>query len=257
MPAEQTIVPPGFRQLDRRRLEIWPRRVEDSIALRMRRATSWLQRAEMSMAAGVDEGYDSACIFYWISLNAAYAQGIPVNLTKGRKWTDSEGFKMFADRVVERDSRNSLANWIFESDREPVLRLTEGVYLCKDFWLSRNGAFSGDCWKGRFGEERKLAHSRIMSRDHRLVREVLPLIFDRLYVLRNQLIHVGATWRSSVNRSQVESGAKVMASLVPTIISIMLENSDENWGPCFYQPALEEQTAAVQSAIDLPDRVGR
>ena len=63
MSVEPLFEAQSFERLNHRRLEIWPRRAEDPIALRMRRATSWLQRAEMSMAAGVDEGYDSACIF--------------------------------------------------------------------------------------------------------------------------------------------------------------------------------------------------
>ncbi|WP_425067816.1 hypothetical protein [Reyranella sp.] len=38
-------------------------------------------------------------------------------------------------------------------------------------------------------------------------------ILDRLYVLRNQLLHGGATWNSSVNRSQVRDGAAVLSRL--------------------------------------------
>ena len=256
MSAEPLIEAQSFERLDQRRLEIWPRRVEDSMALRMRRATSWLQRAEMSMAAGVDEGYDSACIFYWISLNAAYAQDIPLGLSKGKNWTETDEFKTFADKAVEQDTGNSLARLIFDDAREIVLRLTEDIYLYKGFWLARNGVYSGQGWRNRFERERNSTRQYLMRRDYRLVREILPVIFDRLYVLRNQLIHGGATWKSSVNRSQVELGAMVMASLVPAIISIMLENSNEDWGPCFFQPTLEEQAAAVQPAMDLPDKSG-
>ena len=144
---------------------------------------------------------------------------------------------------------------IFDDARELVLRLTEDIHLYKGFWLARNGVYSGQGWRNRFERERKATRQHLMKRDYRLVREILPVIFDRLYVLRNQLIHGGATWRGSVNRSQVEVGARVMASLVPAILSIMLENSDEDWGPCFFQPTLEEQTAAVQSAMDLPDKL--
>ena len=253
MSTELNSAPPGFEQLEQRRLEVWPARVDDQMALRMRRATSWLRRAELAIKATDNEGQDSACIFYWISLNAAYAQDIPVNLIKGKKWTDSEGFKRFADKVVERDSQGLLANLIFQQNREIVLRLVEDVYLCKDFWLSRNGSLSGQSWRGRFEKECKSAQQRLMSMDHRLVRDVLPVIFDRLYVLRNQLIHGGATWQSSVNRSQVEKAARVLSFLVPAFIAIMLENAKADWGPCFYQPTLNEQTTSVQPAMDLPD----
>ena len=180
-----------------------------------------------------------------------------MGLSKGKNWTETDEFKAFADKAVEQDTENSLARLIFDDAREIVLRLIEDIYLYKGFWLARNGVYSGQSWRNRFEKERNSTRQHLMKRDYRLVREILPVIFDRLYVLRNQLIHGGATWRSSVNRSQVELGAKVMASLVPTIISIMLENPDEDWGPCFYQPTLEEQSDAVQSAMDLPDGVGR
>ena len=257
MSAELSLAPPSFEQLDRRRLEIWPRRVEDSIALRMRRATSWLQRAELAMDAMEVEDYDAACIFYWIALNAAYAQDIPLGLARGRTWTETDEFKAFADKVFARDTGNSLAKLVFDVSRKAILRLTEDVYLYKGYWLSRNGVYSGQGWRSRFEKECISARQHLMRGDYRLVREILPVIFDRLYVLRNQLVHGGATWRSSVNRTQIETGATVLATIVPSIISIMLENSSEDWGPCFYAPTLSEQSAAVQRAMDLPDAPGR
>ena len=250
-------LPPGFESLDRRRREIWPDRVDDHMALRMRRATSWLQRAELSMAEADSQGYDEACIFYWISLNAAYAQDIPTHLARGKKWTDSEGFKRYADRVVERDVDSLLPSLIFVEHRETILRLTEDLYLFKDFWLARNGTLSGSNWRNRFDKECRQSLQCLMSGDRRRVRELLPVIFDRLYVLRNQLVHGGATWRSSVNRNQVETGARTLSFLVPAFVSIMLEDAGADWGPCFFQPTLGEQATAVQPAMDLPDATGR
>ena len=236
MSAKSDHTLPGFEQLDQRRREVWPGRVDDQMALRMRRATSWLQRAELAMNSDDQDDFDAACVFYWISLNAAYAQDIPVNLTRGKKWTDSEGFKRYADRIVERDITSSLAGLIFEHNREDVLRLTEDVYLCKDFWLVRNGSLSGQGWKARFEKECRLSRQYLMSRDRRLVREVLPLIFDRLYVLRNQLVHGGSTWQGSVNRTQVKLGASILSFLVPAFVSIMLENASADWGHASINP---------------------
>ena len=46
------------------------------------------------------------------------------------------------------------------------------------------------------------------------------MLFDRLYVLRNQLVHGGATWNSSVNRGQVKAGAEILAFLVPVFVDV-------------------------------------
>ena len=59
---------------------------------------------------------------------------------------------------------------------------------------------------------------------------VLKVLFSRLYVLRNQLLHDGATWNSSVNRDQVWDGARIMFFLVPIFVDVMLSNPDEDWG---------------------------
>ena len=67
---------------------------------------------------------------------------------------------------------------------------------------------------------------------------ILSIVFDRLYVLRNQLVHGGSTWNSSVNRSQVRDGAAVLGWLLPIFIDIMMDHHDRDWGRPFY-PVVE------------------
>lgn len=65
-------------------------------------------------------------------------------------------------------------------------------------------------------------------------------IFDRLYVLRNQIVHGGATWDGSVNRNQACDGAAILAFLMPLLVSIMMEHPDGDWGRPFY-PVVEAE----------------
>ena len=44
---------------------------------------------------------------------------------------------------------------------------------------------------------------------------MLSIVLSRIYVLRNQLVHGGATWGSSVNREQLRDCTRFMAKLVP------------------------------------------
>ena len=89
--------------------------------------------------------------------------------------------------------------------------------------------------------EAKLAASNRITADA-LVQtntlRILKTLFDRLYVLRNQLVHGGATWNGTVNRSQVTEGAAVLANLVSVFIDIMMDNADHDWGKPFY-PVIE------------------
>lgn len=232
------------KALDKRRLSLWPDKNEEEMGLRMRRAISWITRAEKEIAV---PDYDAACVFYWIAFNAAYAQDIPET---GRKsWTTSEEYKRFVETILQFDTGRTIASCIFEENHEMVLLMLEDQYVYKDFWLVRNGSFPAANWQNRFEKEVTNVRGILRGGDSRRIREVLPVVFDRLYVLRNQLMHGGATWCSSVNREQVQRGAEVLAFLVPRFVALMLQNHSADWGPCFYRPSLQEKQGGLQHSM--------
>lgn len=63
---------------------------------------------------------------------------------------------------------------------------------------------------------------------------VLSVVLSRVYTLRDQLMHSGATWNSAVNRDQVRDCTNLLAKLVPLVIAIMLDNTDTLWGGVCY-----------------------
>jgi hypothetical protein len=65
---------------------------------------------------------------------------------------------------------------------------------------------------------------------------ILTILFKRLYVLRNQIFHGGSTWQGKLNRQQVKDGANLLSYFLPAILSIMMENSNDNWGVLAYPP---------------------
>ena len=69
---------------------------------------------------------------------------------------------------------------------------------------------------------------------------VLLIVFDRLYTLRNQILHGGATYNSSANRKQLRDGCAILQQCVPLILSVMQDNPDEDWGKPFYPFVKEE-----------------
>jgi hypothetical protein len=64
------------------------------------------------------------------------------------------------------------------------------------------------------------------------------IVLSRIYTLRNQLIHGGATWGSSVNRDQVRDCVGFMGKLVPLVIEVMLDHPETLWGDACY-PVVE------------------
>ena len=62
---------------------------------------------------------------------------------------------------------------------------------------------------------------------------VLSVVLSRIYTLRNQVLHGGATWGSSVNREQLRDCTNFMAKLVPLVIEVMMDHPDTLWGVRF------------------------
>jgi hypothetical protein len=58
---------------------------------------------------------------------------------------------------------------------------------------------------------------------------VLREVFDRLYMLRCQIIHGGSTWGGKVNRDQVKDGAAILGTFIPIMV-----DPEEDWGRPFY-----------------------
>lgn len=64
--------------------------------------------------------------------------------------------------------------------------------------------------------------------------KLLSILFDRLYVLSNQLVYGGAAWNSKVNRKQVRDGMELLLNLPPVIVDTMMTNPDEDRGAPYY-----------------------
>jgi len=201
----------------------------DSLGLRVHRALSWLERAEHCG----DE--DSAFIFLWISFNAAYAQEIDRALGLG----DRDLFRHFIVKLVEQDSQSLLYNHVWQEFSGPIRMLLDNPYVFHHFWSYQRGEIDSPTWRERFSKANRAAKSALASVD---TAKILEVIFSRLYTLRNQLVHGGATWRGGVNRDQIRDATTIMGKLVPSIIEVMMLNPNAFPGTACY-PVVKEEVA--------------
>ena len=193
----------------------------DKLRLRMRRALSWVQRAEKEK-----DDYDSSFIFYWIAFNAAYA----TNRRQDSDTVERANFSEYFDSILGLDGSGTIYDAIYQRFSGPIRILLDNQYVFQPFWDHHSG-LGHENWEFQFAERRKEALKALLDQDTRFI---LSAVFDRLYVLRNQLIHGGATWNGSVNRDQVRDGARIMAFLVPLFIDRMMDNPGVDWGPPYY-----------------------
>jgi len=209
-------------QLDFKSLKEKHRRVREdfstSLALRTHRALSWLQRAEKE-----SEDPDARFIFLWIAFNAAYANEI-----HDRKlFSEQKVVRNFMERLINSDKERMIYRILWEEFPGAIRVLIDNQYVFGPFWDFHKGLISEESWKSRFEHSKSIAHAAIGRMESA---KVLSVIFDRLYTLRNQLIHGSATWNSSVNREQIRDGVKIMDRLVPTVIHLMMANPNQLWG---------------------------
>lgn len=190
--------------------------------LRIHRAIRWLGRAEK------EEGDpDAAFIFHWIAFNAAYARDMPRDERVG----EASEFLTFIEKVVSVDKERIIENYVILKTSPTIAELVNNQYVFGEFWRYKNGDDKAANWEDKLSRDVWRLSSQFARGD---TVGILRTLFDRLYVLRNQLVHGGATWNSSMNRSQVEDGARIMAFLVPTFINLMIDNDSIFNAPPYY-----------------------
>ena len=193
----------------------------DNLALRVHRALSWLHKAELSKG-----DLDAQFIFLWISFNAAYSQDMDI-----ARLTETESFQMFVEKLCELDKSEAIYCMLWDEFSTNIRLLINNQYVFQPFWEYHNKHISENDWKSRFTSAKIAANKALAAGDSPTV---LGIILARLYTLRNQLVHGGATWQSSANRDQLKEAVKFLAKLMPLLINIMMDNPDTLWGDANY-----------------------
>ena len=202
------------------RLKQQPERYADSSRIRLHRAVSWLRRAERE-----HDDADARFIFLWITFNAAYASEFgPEDSERGR-------FRQFIAQLVAVDEHRHLHQAVFERFTGPIRALIENRFVFEPFWRALREHDASNRWEEAFASSRKAALAAVLNGQ---TETVLSIVFDRLYVLRNQLIHGGATWSGGLNRAQVGDGARILMTLVPAIVELMLDHPELDFGDILY-----------------------
>jgi len=194
----------------------------DALNLRVHRAISWLTKAEQC------DDLDSQFIFYWIAFNSAYA-----NEMAGIRKCESEIFNHYLARIIELDGSHQVYHLVWDTYSGAIRVLLENPYVYQKFWDSANGLLAPDAWKAEFEKANKAAHVALAKKD---TTTILSVVFSRLYTLRNQLVHGGATWNSKVNRDQLRDACHILKDMLPLMIKTMLDHPEAHWGEAIYPP---------------------
>ena len=199
----------------------------DGLVLRTHRALSWLDHAERASA-----DKDAQFISLWIAFNAAYANEFDLSSERPEQTV----FGGFIKRLCGLDADGLLADIVWSEFSGGIRLLLDNQYIYRPFWECCEGRITKQEWRRRFANAKRATNKALAAKD---TAAVLNIVFSRLYTLRNQILHGGATWNSKVNRAQLRDGAAILAKVVPSIIKIMMDHPKVAWGePCY--PVVEE-----------------
>lgn len=203
--------------------------LSDRNAIRLRRALSWLEKAQ---TLSHQEDFDGAFIFFWISFNSMYSIQSSVNSPP----SDISQIREFFKNLLQFDSEGTIYNALWRGFPVAIRTLVQNKYVYSLFWEFQMTGNESD-WETQLKKSEVQALAALKSKRRDKTRELLSIVFDRLYTLRNQLIHGSATYQGSINRDQVKDGASILGYLVPSFVSLMIEHSDHDWGEVTY-PAI-------------------
>ena len=164
--------------------------------------------------------------------NSAHPPGYQTSLGgwRGRRRVsaaEQEKSRAFIDKLIELDEEETLYNLLWDEFSASIRILLNNPYVFAPFWEYQQGNKTDEEWQKAFEMAKKSANHALGAKD---AGKVLGLVLSRLYTLRNQLVHGGATWGSDVNRDQLRDSTRFLGKLVPKIIELMMDNPNTLWG---------------------------
>lgn len=188
------------------------RKVEysDQFNLRVHRGLSWLRKS-----IDLQGDLDLQFISLWVSFNAMYAQDLQTS-------QDKQSLRQFIHLICQKDTEHKIYNLLWERFSQPIRLFLDNPYVYQGFWDYQNQKISHDACREGLAQEKQKVLRALSDKDSV---DILMVLFNRMYTLRNQLVHGGATYKSSVNRKQLQDACTILLALLPVFLFILLENA--------------------------------
>jgi hypothetical protein len=198
---------------------------DENFRIKLHRAFSWLKQADEA------PNEDLRYICLWIAFNSVYGkEREPQNI--GASLGDRQSFQRYLAVISNLDKKNRIITAIRKNLKEIIRELLENRYTFQPYWDYYNGKKEFSEWERAFQKAKKLAIQELTEGG---TAQILSIVFDRLYTLRNQILHGGATCGSQINRKQLHDGCLILETLIPVILEIMISKPDtEIWGEPYY-----------------------
>ena len=202
---------------------------DEPFRIRIHRALSWFKKAkDLNLKGELDLSF----ITMWIGFNSAYGRELSAAF-KSEHVLISE----FFEKILEQDTKNEISDILCQQSKNAVLSLIQNKFTFEKYWHFVNGNMDDSNWEDSLSKSIIKAKRLVAEKDTSVM---LSMVLGRLYTLRNQLLHGGATFESMLNRPQIEDALQLMFEIFPVIVQLMMEAPDkEIWGKPYYMPIKE------------------
>lgn len=218
-----------------------------SFLMHLRRAISWLDRAQQMEKdeKEIDKDLAPQFIFLWIAFNALYGRD-PHRFIRNRVRLRRSSGSKYEKAQAEKDDFKQYFNNFKNNAKDNIYKAMNNVSKAI-ISLSENDFVGENFWNFHHDIEKKYVLRKsddpVPPLSKQNMHEVLYSVFQRLYVLRNQLMHGASTWDGHLNKDQLIDGTEIMHQLLPVFIDIMLktpENKWNRWGRVWYPRVAKE-----------------
>ncbi len=196
-------------------------------AVRVHRALSWIKAAEENTNNNI------AFISLWIAFNSLYGSGEESNQ---KHCPERRSFKDFFAKVIPLDKEGYISTEIWTQYTNLFKNFISNKYVCEAFWLWQNNEINEAEFIRRFELDITISKKAMGSQESV---KFLGILFDRMYILRNQIFHGASTFDSNVNKEQLDLAVKILHRIIPVLVDILMDNPEENWGTIAY-PVVNE-----------------
>ena len=192
------------------------KKFNQNLTIRLHRSLSWYKRS-----TEVTDDNDARFIFLWIGFNATYT-GLG---NFENQVYEKNLFNKYFKNLVDNDEKNFIYEYIWKKYTSTIRSVLTNEYLLPSYW--KNYKENYNVWIDEYEKEKKLVN-KALSENNSLT--ILNILFERLYILRNQIFHGNSTWNSKVNREQLDKCVKLLNEIIPVFLTIMMTNPNVDWG---------------------------
>jgi hypothetical protein len=191
---------------------------------RIKRARSWVNRAQGLESAGIDSedraDPQELFIMYWIAFNALYGRVNEAGHGRYLRPGGDDG-RWFLRMICDLDASTGRIESAVSALRKETHALLKSRYLSETYW--RQG-YSANV-KRQLEEETTAVEDALDSGDP--LPYLTTLLWGRVRVLRNQIFHGCSTNRNSRNKDAVDPALRVLSELIPLFVTVMEDRIDK------------------------------